>query len=561
MPAPITSLVPVEVAGRRARTSARARSRRRAAPRAALARRQGHARRSADLARVPALQLAHDREGDLRGAAEHARITPCRRAGAAGGSSLGASHESQASREIRAQHTRRGRRARAGRGSGRARGYMASQSCSRRRRASFVRYTRPPQPATISSSSSSAARSPGAAAGRSTASVQPSSGNDSGPPNAGPKRLNTARYTGSRRVRISSKQRSSAASWPVGDHELVLDQPGRSVQPVPLAERVEREEVRRHRQRAPALAARRGAPAQRVERAQLAGRSSAAGKPRGTSNAGRRESAPGYGGPPLARLAGVRAARRRQRIGAADDRSAHARSVGEQVEPRDRVAVALVAAHQLERLLQAVGAVDVRGHPRRGERLRAQRRLDDRRPSGPSRRASRRTARGRSRARPRRHRRPACRARAPPRACAKPPSRWWFLPWMSLAIAPASVTCRVPGTTGSVSSCAARRAISCATVAPACAVISPLLAVDRQDPVQRGHVEHVPAAVLSGVAVAASSAASYHAPLLAGIRCEHVRRRPAARTVERRGSGCGRSFPSRIASARRPPTVGARSAQ
>ena len=28
------------------------------------------------------------------------------------------------------------------------------------------------------------------------------------------------------------------------------------------------------------------------------------------------------------------------------------------------------------------------------------------------------------------------------------PSRWWFLPWMSLAIAPPTVTKRVPGVTG-----------------------------------------------------------------------------------------------------------------
>ncbi len=28
------------------------------------------------------------------------------------------------------------------------------------------------------------------------------------------------------------------------------------------------------------------------------------------------------------------------------------------------------------------------------------------------------------------------------------PSRWWFLPWMSLAMAPPTVTKRVPGDTG-----------------------------------------------------------------------------------------------------------------
>ena len=70
--------------------------------------------------------------------------------------------------------------------------------------------------------------------GRSRASSPPA-GNESGPPNAGPKRLNTARYTGSRRARISSKAAFERALLPGGDHELVLDQPGRAVQPVPLA--------------------------------------------------------------------------------------------------------------------------------------------------------------------------------------------------------------------------------------------------------------------------------------------------------------------------------------
>ena len=31
---------------------------------------------------------------------------------------------------------------------------------------------------------------------------------------------------------------------------------------------------------------------------------------------------------------------------------------------------------------------------------------------------------------------------------AKLPSKWWFLPWMSAAIAPPTVTSRVPGVTG-----------------------------------------------------------------------------------------------------------------
>ena len=174
------------------------------------------------LARVAALQLSHDRKRDLRGASQH-HDTPAGRAGAQRRSQRGLA-QSQAPCEVRAQypvgihacalgmeavelgiHGAPSSRVAAGRPSSGRRGRR-----SRRR----PRPARPVPP------------QPGRAAGRSAASVQPSSGNESGPPNAGPKRLNTARYTGSRRVRMSSKQRSSAASWPEGITNWYWIRPG-----------------------------------------------------------------------------------------------------------------------------------------------------------------------------------------------------------------------------------------------------------------------------------------------------------------------------------------------
>ena len=67
----------------------------------------------------------------------------------------------------------------------------------------------------------------------------------------------------------------------------------------------------------------------------------------------------------------------RKRIGLAYDRPSHLRSLGEQIEPGNRVAMALLAGHQLERLLQAVCPIDVRRDPWRGKRLGLDGRLQD----------------------------------------------------------------------------------------------------------------------------------------------------------------------------------------
>ena len=76
----------------------------------------------------------------------------------------------------------------------------------------------------------------------------PRSGTRAGPPLPGPKRLRTARYIGRRRSRSATEPASSVSSRPRRDGELVLHEPARPIQPVPVAERVEREELRAHPQ-------------------------------------------------------------------------------------------------------------------------------------------------------------------------------------------------------------------------------------------------------------------------------------------------------------------------
>src|SRR5262249_5272176 len=137
-------------------------------------------------------ELAHERDGDLRGASEDQHLP--RQVSAI-------AHSHSPRRRARSERS-------VPRGSTLARsslkrsrpGYIAASVCGRRR-ASLARYTRPPAAATSSSAASSASRRPAASAGMSTASVQPSSGNESRPPEPGPKRLSTARYIGNRRAR------------------------------------------------------------------------------------------------------------------------------------------------------------------------------------------------------------------------------------------------------------------------------------------------------------------------------------------------------------------------
>ena len=92
----------------------------------------------------------------------------------------------------------------------------------------------------------------------------------------------------------------------------------------------------------------------------------------------------------------------------------------------------------------------------------------------------------------------------------KLPALWWFLPWMSQAIAPPMVTCRVPGSTGTHSPSGSAARISWSRLTPRVDVDQVGVAVHRVDPVQRGHVDDEAAAVLRVVAVGAAQSAGDH---------------------------------------------------
>ena len=55
----------------------------------------------------------------------------------------------------------------------------------------------------------------------------------------------------------------------------------------------------------------------------------------------------------------------------------------------------------------------------------------------------------------------------------KLPSTWWFLPWMSAAMAPPTVTSRVPGVTGTNQPRGTNRSISVCRLTPAPTVTVP----------------------------------------------------------------------------------------
>ena len=71
----------------------------------------------------------------------------------------------------------------------------------------------------------------------------------------------------------------------------------------------------------------------------------------------------------------------------------------------------------------------------------------------------------------------------------KLPSTWWFLPWMSAAMAPPTVTSRVPGVTGTNQPSGTRRSIRVCRLTPAPTVTWPDVQVDPVDGVQPGGVE------------------------------------------------------------------------
>ena len=218
----------------------------------------------------------------------------------------------------------------------------------------------------------------------------------------------------------------------------------------------------------------------------------------------------GRSSPPGHHVAGPRPAPRTvvpaatRPVGAVDDQlgpghDAPHRRRAEQVEPGDPVRPAgrqqgrerLVerCTRSLSTRQRRCAAARARSRPTRSPR------------SAPSRRPWRRTARGlgRARARAPRRRRSAARARARgARTCPRVP---WFLPWMSAAIAPPTVTCCVPGTTGSTQPARHQRGQQ---LAEGDAGVGGEDAAVELEAAQRGHVEHEAVAPLGGVAVAAA---------------------------------------------------------
>ena len=328
-----------------------------------------------DLTRSLRLQLAHDRQRDLRGPSEHHHAPPGRE------HMTSAHRASPHSPRRRARSERRipsGSTLARSEANSPSRGYIA-RTAPRLRRASFVRYTRPPQPATSSSSSSRAERTPGSGGGQVDRERPPLEREREGPAEGRAEPLEDSqvhRQPAHPHELEAALERGLLAGR---DHELVLDQARRTVEPIPVAEHVEREEVGRERQRAPSLAPGARSPVERVEGAhRRRSQQRGAGMPTGRPTAAPRRSVAGYA---LARRATSVPCPGESSAGSGSARLITPRPIfasgGEHVQPGDGVAMALGAAQQLERLLQAVGPVDVGSHPRRGQRLSAQRRLDD----------------------------------------------------------------------------------------------------------------------------------------------------------------------------------------
>ena len=85
----------------------------------------------------------------------------------------------------------------------------------------------------------------------------------------------------------------------------------------------------------------------------------------------------------------------------------------------------------------------------------------------------------------------------------KVPATWWFLPWMSLAMAPPSVTYFVPGETGRKKPRGTAKSRICASVMPASAVRTPVAASKRAAVHARGLDER---AILEQADVAVAAA-------------------------------------------------------
>ena len=245
------------------------------------------------------------------------------------------------------------------------------------------------------SARSSAAVSPGAPAGMSIASVQPSSGNDSIPRPAGPSRFSEARYIGTPCARsISSRQRSEPLLAVAGRRTGTGS--GRGARTAGSSRRRASSgnsaaSGGSGSSRAPARAAQ---PVQAVEGAHARRPKQPRGQPRYEARAWRREAE-------RARPGGLVAFAR-----ARHDRAAEATATGHQVEPGDRVAVRASPASSSSACSSVSSLSTSASAQGRRSTIVAQRRSGDRPRSGPCRRASRRTAPAPPPGRPRsRHRR------------------------------------------------------------------------------------------------------------------------------------------------------------
>ena len=382
-------------------------------------------------------------------------------------------------------------------------------------------------------------RGPGTAAGMSSASVQPGSGNDSGPGLPGPKRLSTARNDAARaslsissdaphrrrarrrarrtgtagtrgsrrggssraRRRAGGRTTRSSRAWPcsagVMRNQNSLN--ARDAQPVEQAVRRPR---RRREQR---LAA---SKRERVARAaSAAGRRARAWSPRDSTE--RPSDAP----------------------------------LREAVDPRDRVAVVGRRPRACApSRCRGRGSARCRPDQRRLDRQQPQRRLgDDAGEAHAAGGAPEQLGVGVGR-----DRRPT-----PFGVCstndstwlAKLPSTWWNLPWMSAAIAPPTVTWRVPGVTGTNQPSGTSERMSASRLTPASTRTTPRSRSMSRTPASAVRVEHGAAGVLRRVAVAAAEPAGDQ-PASAGVREHGRRRRPSSvqrRPASPRSARCGPS--------------------
>ena len=127
----------------------------------------------------------------------------------------------------------------------------------------------------------------------------------------------------------------------------------------------------------------------------------------------------------------------------------------------------------------------------------------------------------------------------------KLPALWWFLPWISHAIAPPMVTWRVPGSTGTHSPNGSAAFISWSRLTPPSTSTRSAVAGRMSGSVfSAGHVDHQAAAVLGVVAVGAAEAAGDHATAESARASPPRRRSPRYRGSTARGRRWARFGPS-----------------